>query len=142
MYLWQSVTLSSCDLVGCNHNHAFNLASTTEKMIANIQSYRIATDGLFLNADAGFDMENFRVYYYQHEIVDNIDLNRRNGNMGEHLFYELMYKCRFVVERTNTWMNSFKAVMIRFKTMAMHWKALNLKAFCVILSHQLYSTSY
>jgi len=138
----QGTPLACSDLVDGNHNDAFKLTSTIEKIIASIQSYKIATDGLFLNANAGFDVENFRVYCYQHEIVDNIDLNRRNGDMGEHLFYELLYKCRFVVERTNAWMNAFKAVMNRFKTMAVHWKALNLIAFCVILLHQLYSTSY
>ena len=75
-------------------------------MIGRIQYCGIATDGLFLNEDAGFDAEDFRIYFYQQEIVDNIDKNRRNGDMEEHLFDELLYKCRFVEERINVpgWM--------------------------------------
>ena len=129
--------LACGDPVEGNHNDAFNLVQTVEKMIDNIQSCGIATDELFLNADAGFDVKDFRCYCYQQEIVDNIDQNRRNGDVEEHLFDELLYKCRFVVERTNAWLDAFKAVLVRFETNAMHWKALNLMAFCVILLRQL-----
>jgi transposase len=55
----------------------------------------------------------------------------------EHLFDELLYKCRFVIERTNAWLDAFKAVLVRFETNKIHWKALNLLAFCVILLRQL-----
>jgi len=133
----RGMPLACSDPVEGNHNDAFDLVPTVEKMISNIQSCEIATDGLFLNADAGFDLKDFRVFCYQQEIVDNIDQNRRNGDMEEHLFDELLYKCRFVVERTNAWLDAFKAVLIRFETNAVHWKALNLIAFSVILLRQL-----
>ena len=133
----RGMPLACSDPVEGNHNDAFDLVPTVEKMIGNIQSCEIATDGLFLNADAGFDLKDFRVFCYQQEIVDNIDQNRRNGDMEEHLFDELLYKCRFVVERTNAWLDAFKAVLIRFETNAVHWKALNLIAFSVILLRQL-----
>ncbi len=71
-YQWQSVYHH-------HHNDAFDLVPAVEKMIGSIQSCGIATDGLFLNADAGFDVKDFRVYCYQQEIVDYIDQNRRNG---------------------------------------------------------------
>lgn len=92
---------------------------------------------MFLNADAEFDVKDFRVYCYQQEIVENIDQNLRNGDVEERLFDEVLYKCRFVVERTNAWLDAFKAVLVRFRTNAMHWKALNFMAFCVILLRQL-----
>lgn len=133
----RGMPLTCSDPTEGNHNDAFDLVPTVEKMIGNIQSCGIATDGLFLNADAKFDMEDFRVYCYQQEILDNIDQNRRNGDMEEHLFDELLYKCRFVVERTNAWLDAFKAVLVRFETNAIHWKALDLIAFCVILLRQL-----
>ncbi len=58
--------------------------------------------------------------------------------MWKNIFFdELLYKCRFVIERTNAWLDAFKAVPVRFETNAVHWKALNLMVFCVILLRQL-----
>ena len=78
--------MACSDPVGSNHSDAFDLVPTVEKMIGRIQSGGIATDGLFLNADAGFDVKDFRNYCYQQEIVDNIDQNRRNRDVEEHFF--------------------------------------------------------
>jgi len=43
----------------------------------------IPVDSLFLNADAGFDTTEFRSYCYANEIFDNIDKNKRNGDVYE-----------------------------------------------------------
>ncbi len=56
---------------------------------------------------------------------------------GTIFFDSLLYKCRFVVERTNAWLDAFKTILVRFETNEIHWKALNLLAFCVILLRQL-----
>lgn len=133
----RGIPLACSDPIRGNHNDAFELVPTIEKMLDNIQSCEIAIDGLFLNADAGFDTLEFRHYCSEQEIFGNIDQNHRNGGTGEHLFDELLYKCRFVVERTNAWLDAFKAILIRFETNAVHWKALNILAFCVILLRQL-----
>ena len=133
----RGMPLACSDPIDGNHNDAFGLVQTIEKMNNAIQSCGIATDGLFLNADAGFDTEDFRTYCYQHEIIGNIAQNPRNGDTGEHLFDELLYEYRFVIERTNAWLDAFKAILVRFETNAIHWKALNLMAFCLILLRQL-----
>ncbi len=125
------------DPIDGNHNDAFELAQTIGRMNNAMQSYGIATDGLFLNADAGFDAGDFRAYCYRHGIVGNIAQNPRNEGTTEHLFDELLYECRFVVERTNAWLDAFKAILVRFETNAIHWKAFVLMAFCVILLRQL-----
>ena len=133
----QGIPLSCSEPIEGNHNDAFNLVPTVQKMIAGLESSEIRTDGLFLNADSGFDTEEFRGYCSEVDIVGNIDQNKRNGAMGEYLFDDLLYKCRFVVERTNAWLDAFKAILVRFETNAVHWKALNLLAFCVILLRKL-----
>lgn len=133
----QGIPLACSDPIEGNHNDAFNLVPTVQKMIAGLESSAIRTDGLFLNADSGFDTEEFRGYCSEVEIIGNIDRNKRNGATDEHLFDDLLYRCRFVVERTNAWMDAFKAVLIRFETNAVHWKALNLLAFCIILLRKL-----
>ena len=108
-------------------------------MIHSIQLAEILIDGLFLNADAGFDTTNFRSYCYANEIFDNIDKNKRNGNPSESniIFDEVLYKTRFVIERTNAWLDAFKAVLIRFETNDLYWKGLMLLAFSVILLRKL-----
>jgi transposase len=129
----QGIPLACSEPASGNHNDAYELEKTVDKMLNNIQSSNINTDGLFLNADAGFDTEGFRGFCYKNDIIDNIDKNKRNGNENDHLFDELLYKCRFVVERTNAWLDAFKAILVRFETNKIHWKALNLLAFCIIL---------
>jgi transposase len=123
--------------VAGNHNDAFGLVPAARGMVGSIQLSGISTDGLFLNADAGFDNEGFRDYCFKDGIIGNIDKNIRNGSDKEYLFDELLYKCRFVIERTNAWMDAFKAILVRFETSMVHWKALNILAFCVILLRQL-----
>ena len=133
----QGIPLACSEPTSGNHSDAFELEKTVGKMLNNIQSSNINTDGLFLNADAGFDTDGFRNFCYKNDIIDNIDKNKRNGNENDHLFDDLLYKCRFVVERTNAWLDAFKAILVRFETNKIHWKALNLLAFCVILLRQL-----
>jgi len=129
----QGIPLACSEPVSGNHNDAYNLVDTTDKMFSNIKASGIRTDGLFLNADAGFDVSEFRQYCMQNEIIDNIDMNKRNGCESENIFDEMLYKCRFVIERTNAWLDAFKALLVRFETNKYHWKALDLLAFSVIL---------
>ena len=131
------IPLACSEPVAGNHNDAYGLVKTVGKMFGAIRASNIAVEGLFLNADAGFDTEEFRGFCNQNEIIDNIDHNKRNGKREAGIFDELLYKCRFVIERTNAWMDAFKAILIRFETNKIHWKALNLLAFCVILLRQL-----
>lgn len=133
----QGIPLSCSEPIEGNHNDAFNLVPVVREMITVLETSKIRTDGLFLNADSGFDTDEFRGYCSEIEIIGNIDQNKRNGSVKEYLFDELLYKCRFVVERTNAWLDAFKAVLVRFETNAVHWKALNLLAFCVILLRKL-----
>lgn len=133
----QGIPLACSEPISGNHNDAYNLIGTMGKMVSDIRSSGIRTDGLFLNADAGFDTDEFRKYCKQNEIIDNIAINKRNGNNVESLFDEMLYKCRFVIERTNAWVDAFKTLLVRFETNKYHWRALHLLAFCVILLRQL-----
>ena len=133
----QGVPLACSNPIAGNHNDAFELVPEFSGMLGKLQLSSVAIEGLFLNADAGFDTEDFRTYCSQNDIVGNIDQYKRNGNGHEHIFDELLYKCRFVVERTNAWLDAFKAILVRFETNSIHWKALNLLAFVVILIRKL-----
>lgn len=133
----KGIPVACSDAVAGNHNDLYNLEETAEQMFKNIRKSKISTEGLFLNADAGFASTGFRAFCYKNEIIANIDQNKRNGVEFECIFDELLYKQRFVVERTNAWLDAFKAILVRFETNKIHWKALNILAFIVILICQL-----
>ena len=78
---------------------------------------------------------DFRLYCYVNEIFDNIDHNKRNGNSCESntVFDKLLYKTRFVIEKTKAWLDSFKAVLVHFETNNLDWKDFLLLAFSAIL---------
>lgn len=133
----QGTPLACSEAVEGNHNDAYHLEKSVDTMLQDIRHSKIATEWLFLNADSGFDTKEFRNYCYKNDIIANIDQNTRNGNAAEYIFDDLLYKCRFVIERTNAWMDGFKALLVRFETNKIHWKALNLIAFIVILLRQL-----
>jgi transposase len=69
----RGIPLACSEPVSGNHNDAYNLVHTTDKMFSSIRASNIRTDGLFLNADAGFDVYEFRQYCGQNEIIDNRD---------------------------------------------------------------------
>ena len=133
----QGIPLACIEPMAGNHNEAFELVENVDKMLSNIRLSNISTEGLFLNADAGFDIKEFRSLCLKNDIIDNIDKNKRNGEENESIFDKLLYQQRFVIERTNAWLDAFKAILVRFETNKIHWKALNLLAFCVILLRQL-----
>jgi transposase len=119
------------------HNDAYKLVETMKGMVASLQQCNINTDGVFLNADAGFDTASFREYCRNHGIIDNIDSNSRNGIQQQSILDELLYRKRFVVERTNAWVDGFKSLAMRYETNSTHWKAMNVLAFLIIFIKQL-----
>jgi transposase len=129
----QGIPIACSNPIAGNHSDAYHLEQTVEGMLKNIQASEIETDGLFLNADAGFDTLGFRNYCFTNDIIANIDSNQRNGKQQEQIFDDLLYKCRFVIERTNAWLDAFKTLLVRFETKQLHWRTLHLIAFAVIL---------
>ncbi|MEM9897692.1 MAG: transposase [Bacteroidota bacterium] len=105
-------------------------------MVATLQRAGIATEGLFLNGDAGFDAEKMREICERHGITANIaqyTKRRMNPNVKGYLFDSELYKERFAVERTNAWLDGFKALLVRYETNAKHWLELHHLAFSFIL---------
>ncbi len=133
----RGIPIVCSDAISGNHNDSYQLKENVAKMIHSLKASNIEVNGLFLNADAGFDTKEFRAYCSDKDIIGNIAVNPRNGNNQIYLFDELLYKCRFVIERTNAWLDAFKVLLVRFETNKIHWKALNILAFTVILLRQL-----
>jgi hypothetical protein len=118
----------------------FNIQTLFEELCTILTKSGIEIKGLFLNADAGFDSQAFRDTCKNKEIEANIAANPRNGTVQTvdyQYFDEELYKCRTVIEHANAWMDSFKALLVRFEKKAPTWVALLLLAFSVRFLHKI-----
>lgn len=118
------------------HNDLYNIKELFEELCQMLIKSGIDIKGLFLNADAGFDSQELRQICKDKEIHPNIDVNPRNNKSEnqstEYLYFdEKLYKRRTVIEHANAWMDSFKALLLRFETKAKNWVAFILLAFAV-----------
>lgn len=127
--------LGMSPLLAGHHNDAFEAEKMVDKIFQHLQAAELSLDGLFLNADAGFDTKILRNFCQSKGIIPNFDFNKRNKKQFDYQYImdEELYKHRFVVERTNAWLDSFKALLVRFETRSSTWLALHYIAFCFLL---------
>jgi len=131
----QGLPLAMSEPIDGNHNDLFEIEIFFTKIIADLEQSEIETNGLFLNADAGFDSEGFRKICFAKGIIAYIDFNQCNSKNTDNqpLLDDVLYKERFSVERTNAWIDAFKTLLIRFETKAQTWMSWHHLAFSLIL---------
>lgn len=131
----QNIMLAcSAPQAGNNHD-MYELPALFAELFDTLQRANIPAEGLFLNADAGFDCKVLRVDCEQRDIQTNIAKNKRKEPQAEDdntFFDEKLYKRRIVIERANAWIDSFKALLVRFETITVTWTAMHLLAFSLI----------
>jgi len=122
------------------HHDLYDIKKMSDKIFKDLQEAEIDIDGLFLNADAGFDSQDFRCFCEQKGIHTNFDINRKNLKNEDYAYLkdEKLYKDRFVVERTNAWFDAFKALLVRFEKLNQNWRALHYLASLLILIKYLF----
>ncbi len=100
----------------------------------------IELNGVFMNADAGFDAQTLRQQCSERNIEANIDRNPRNTDPTEGYVYfdEELYKKRYVMERTNAWIDGFKALLVRYEGRVATWLQQHLMAFSILLLRKIY----
>lgn len=109
-----------------NHNDLYGLANQLPLIVEQLKQSNISVEGWFLNTDAGFDSKEFRLACEEQGIILNCPCNRRRAKQIEDdapLFDELMYEQRFVIERTNAWMDNNRSILNRFDTSIQSWTA-------------------
>lgn len=129
----QGLPLAMSEPVSGNHNDLFDIEVQFEEVIGTLEQANISVNGLFINADAGFDSKVLRDKCEAKGIIANIAENKRNGNDdNDYYFDQELYKERYSIERTNAWMDSFRSLLNRFDTTLTSWKGFNFLAFIVI----------
>lgn len=137
----QGLPLAMSDPISGNHNDLYHVESYFNQIIQTLEKANIAVEGLFINADAGFDSVSFIKYCESKNIIPNIILNKRNGTDREDYYFdEILYRERYAIERTNAWLDSFRSLLNRFDTTVSSWKSFNYIAFIVIALKKFYKT--
>ena len=120
----QGIPLAMSTPVSGSHNDVDNNSEVLSELFSGLNSSALPVSGLFLNADAGVDTEQFRRGCHEHEVFPNVALNKRRGKQREEeLLDELLYKQRYCIERTNAWIDSYRNVLNRFDKTLSSWKA-------------------
>lgn len=129
----QGLPLAMSEPLAGNHNDLYEIEVQFEVVTATLGQANIPVEGLFLNADAGFDSKEFRESCEGKEINANICFNKRNGNMDrDEYFDQELYRQRYSIERTNAWMDSFRSLLNRFDTTVASWLGFNYLSFIVL----------
>ncbi len=82
-------------------NDVHDIENVVEGMLEYLGKSNIRVDGLFLNADTGFDCDALRNISQQKEIIANICINKRRENTDNILVDDELYVERYSIERTN-----------------------------------------
>lgn len=129
----QGIPLAMSTPMSGNHHDLFNIENSLDEIFETLKKAEISIDGLFLNADSGFDAETFRNGCFKEDVIPNIDQNKRNKNIDNDYFFDKeLYKLRYGIERTNAWMDSYRTILYRFDTTVSSWEGWNYIAFMII----------
>jgi len=130
----QGLPIAMSEPISGNHNDLFDIEVHFEEVTATLEQAEISLDGLFLNADPGFDSLELRQQCDAKGIIANFKENKRTNKKctNDHYFDEQLYKERYAIERTNAWIDSFRTLLNRFDTTTSSWKGFNYLAFMVI----------
>jgi transposase len=114
------------------HHDLYEIKKLFSELCDLLKSANITTKGIFLNADPGFDSQDLRTVCMTEQIEANIKPNPRNKaetTIEYQYFDEELYKRRTVIEHANAWMDSYKALLIRFEKHNSNWMSLHWMAF-------------
>ena len=119
-----------------NHHDLFDITTSFGEVCALLEEAHITLDGLFLNADSGFDASSLRDECFRRGIKANIAHNPRAGAGGapdDQYFDDELYRQRTAIERTNAWLDGFKTLLVRYEARVDSWLAFHFLAFAVLL---------
>jgi len=122
--------LGFSDVYAGSHHDLYKISDSFEKIFIPLKEAEISREGLFLNADAGFHAQELKELCFANDIFLNVDTNKRNSqNIDNEQVYSVfdheLYKKRFVIERGNAWIDTFKTLLVRFTIKAQNWRSLH-----------------
>ena len=110
--------MACANLQAGNHHDRFDIKTSFGGLCGLPQEARISLEGLFLNANNGFDAKALRDDYFRRGIEATIALNprfRRSEDTEDTYLNPELYRERTTIERTNSWRDGFKTLLVRFR---------------------------
>ena len=104
-----------------NHHDLFDIATSFGALCGLLEEARISLAGLFLNANSGLVANLIRDDYFRRGIKANIARNprsRKSEDVEDPYLDTELYRERTAIERTNSWLDSFKTLLVRCETTA------------------------
>ena len=96
----------------------------------------LVISGAYFNADKAFDTKAARKTCFNHGLIPNIDETKRNRKGSKRgrkrLFSADVYKRRFTSERSFTWIDKFRALLLRFDRRDAYFLGAHFIAFTMI----------
>jgi transposase len=128
--------LATPHIMAGNHNDAFQLKQTLQEAFKAIKRLGVSIAGAYFNADSGFDTREARQVCFNHQVMPNIAENKRNrktAKRGRQRYFDaVIYKDRFVSERTLAWIDKFRALLVRFDVKKIDFMGSHFLAFALI----------
>lgn len=85
------------------HHDVHEIENSLDQIFGTMRNAGIPTDGLFLNADAGFDCHDFRRKCESVGIIANVDFNNHTKNDEKYLLDTKLLSLRYSIERMHGW---------------------------------------
>ena len=82
----QGIPLVISTPVSGSHNNVYNISEVLSELFSGLTPSALSVSGLFLNADAGFDTEQFRRGCYEHEVFPNVAFKNAEEREGRKSF--------------------------------------------------------
>ena len=102
-----------------NHYNLFDIKALFDELCNLIQEAQTPLNGLFPNADSSFDARVLREACFRHDIEANIAHSPRSAPgaaIADRYFDAERYRQRTAIERTNTGLDRFKTLLMRYET--------------------------
>ena len=68
----QGIPLAMSTPVSGSHNDVYNISEVLSELFSGLNPLALTVSGLFLNADVGFDTEQFRRGYHKREVFKDL----------------------------------------------------------------------
>ena len=104
-----------------NHHDLFDIETSYGELCGLLEEAPISLGGLSLNADSGCNTQVLRNDYFRRSIEANIARNpraRKSEDAEDTYLDTALYRERITVERTNSWLDRFKTLLVGFETNA------------------------
>ena len=114
-----------------------------ERTVDGIHLAQSSLQGSDLLADKGYDSFEFRKFFTEHDLMPHIPKRKTtkvtDKNSWYYLYTKAQGKWRFVIERSNAWIKSFRRLRMRFDYKFSSFEALLYLAIIVICVRKLLS---